>query len=67
MKKIFLLAALAMSSVMSRAASINVQPAVVDFGTVSIKGQALPMYGSQTRIMCIWVTAARWRPVVSFK
>lgn len=48
MKKIFFLAALAMSSVMSWAASINVQPTVVDFGTVSIKGQALPMHGSQT-------------------
>lgn len=39
MKKIFLLAALAMSSVMSWAAvSISVTPSHVDFGTVSLKG-----------------------------
>lgn len=48
MKKIFTLAALAIISVTSWAASITVNPTTVDFGEVSIKGQALPMDGSQT-------------------
>lgn len=48
MKKIFFLLALAVVSVTGWAASINVQPAVVDFGTVSIKGQVVPLSGSQT-------------------
>lgn len=48
MKKIFTILALAMASVMCWAASITVNPTTVDFGEVSIKGQALPVYGSQT-------------------
>ena len=48
MKKIFSLLTLTIISVMSWAASINTTPSTIDFGTVSIKGQSLPMYGSQT-------------------
>lgn len=48
MRKIFTLVALTVISAMSWAASITVNPTTVDFGEVSIKGQALPMYGSQT-------------------
>lgn len=48
MRKIFTLVALTVVSAMSWAASITVNPTTVDFGEVSIKGQALPMYGSQT-------------------
>lgn len=49
MKKFFLLLTLAMISVTSWAAvSITVNPTTVDFGEVSIKGQTLPVYGSQT-------------------
>ena len=48
MKKFFLLLTLAMASVMGWAASITVNPTTVDFGEVSIKGQTLPVYGSQT-------------------
>ncbi len=48
MKKIFTILALAMISAVSWAASITVNPTSVDFGTVSIKGQSLPAYGSQT-------------------
>ena len=48
MRKILTFAALAVISAMSWAASITVNPTTVDFGEVSIKGQALPMYGSQT-------------------
>ena len=47
MKKIFLfMAACAMSIATYAAASITVSD--VDFGTVSIKGQSLPLYGSTT-------------------
>lgn len=46
MKKIFTLVALAMISVMSWAeAWISVNPSPIDFGTISIKGQILPMGG----------------------
>lgn len=48
MKKFFTILALAMASVMGWAASITVNPTTVDFGEVSIKGQTLPVYGSQT-------------------
>lgn len=37
-----------MFSVWSWAASITVTPSTIDFGTVSIKGQSLPMYDSKT-------------------
>lgn len=49
MKKFFTILTLAMISVTSwAAASITVNPTTVDFGEVSIKGQALPVTGSQT-------------------
>lgn len=49
MKKFFTILALAMISVTSWAAvNITVNPTTVDFGEVSIKGQTLPVYGSQT-------------------
>ena len=48
MKRIFFLTSVITLCMMSYAASITVSPSKVDFGSVSIKGQSLPVTGSQT-------------------
>ena len=53
MKKLYLLAALLLASAIGFAASITVSPSTVDFGSVSIKGQSLPVTGT-TSVTVTW-------------
>ena len=53
MKKLYLLTALLLASAIGFAASITVSPSTVDFGSVSIKGQSLPVTGT-TSVTVTW-------------
>ena len=53
MKKLYLLTALLLASAIGFAASITVLPSTVDFGSVSIKGQSLPVTGT-TSVTVTW-------------